>query len=84
MIGIVRCQATPNSQNESLFQDGQQLTSDEGKHMAGVLCGPVFDEFSYFRDRDAKSFVPAARAILQHEAVRKEIDVIRRKQHPAR
>lgn len=82
MIGVVRCQAKPNSQNESLFQDGQQLASDEAKHMADVLCGPVFDEFSYFRDRDADSFVPAARAILQHEAVRKEIDLMRRKQHP--
>ena len=84
MIGIVRCQATPDSKDESLLQDGKPLTSDEAKHMASVLCGPVFDEFSYFRDRGAESFVPAAKAILRHEAVRKEIDLIRHKQHPDR
>jgi hypothetical protein len=77
MIGIVRCRETPDSKDESLVQDGRPLISDEAKHMAGVLCGPVFDEFSYFRDRDAESFVPAAQAILRHETIRKEIDAIR-------
>jgi len=82
MIGIIRCQETPNSTNESLFQDGKLLVSEEAKHMADVLCGPVFDEFSYFRDRDTASFVPAAKAILRHEATRNEIDATRHKQHP--
>jgi hypothetical protein len=80
MIGIVRCQQAPDSKNETLVQDGKPLTSDEAKHMTAVLCGPVFDEYSYFRERDAKSFIPAAKAILRHEAARKEIDAIRRKQ----
>jgi hypothetical protein len=82
MIGIVRCRETADSKDESLVQDGKPLISDEVKHMAGVLCGPVFDEFSYFRDRDAESFIPAAKAILRHEAIRKEIDAMRHKQLP--
>ena len=79
MIGIVRCQVALNSTDESLFQDGKPLMSDEAKHMAAVLCGPVFDEFSYFPDRDTESFIPAANAILQHVALRKEIDLMRDK-----
>ena len=82
MIGIVRCRETPDSKNESLVQDGKPLISDEAKHMTGVLCGPVFDEFSYFRDRDAESFVPAAKAILRHETMRKEVDAMRRPKLP--
>jgi hypothetical protein len=78
MIGIVRCQETSNP-NESLFQDGKMLVSEEAIHMADVLCGPMFDEFSYFRDRDTASFVPAANTILRHERVRNEIDAMRRK-----
>jgi hypothetical protein len=81
MIGIVRCQQEPGSQAETLMQDGELLTTDVAKHMTLVLCGPMFDEFSYFRDRDADSFVPAAKAILRHEVVRKEIDFLRQKQH---
>jgi hypothetical protein len=82
MIGIIRCQGTPNSKDESIFQDGKQLISKEAKHMADVLCGPMFDEFSYFRDRDTASFVPAAKAILRHEAIHHEIEEMHRKQLP--
>jgi hypothetical protein len=82
MIGIVRCRETQNSKDESLAQDGKPLTSNEAKHMAGILCGPVFDEFSYFRDRDAESFIPAARAIIRHDGIRTEIDAMRHKQLP--
>jgi hypothetical protein len=81
MIGIVRCGEVPDSKDEILFQDGKALKSDEAKHIAGVVCGAVFDEFSYFRDRDVESFIPAAKAILQHEAIRKEIDLKRHNQH---
>ena len=77
MIGIVRCQEGSGSTSESLFQDGKPLTDGEAKHMASILCGPVFDEFSYFRDRDTESFIPAAKAILQHASLRKEIDSMR-------
>lgn len=84
MIGIVRCQVALNSTDESLFQDGMPLISDEAKHMGAVLCGPVFDEFSYFRDRDTESFIPAAKAILQHGSLRKEIGLMRDKQLPNR
>jgi hypothetical protein len=80
MIGIVRCQVALKSTDESLFQDGKPLISDEAKHMAAVLCGPVFDDFSYFRDRDTESFIPAANAILQYGALRKEIGLMRDKQ----
>jgi hypothetical protein len=80
MIGIVRCQVALNSADESLFQDGEPLNSDEAKHMAVVLCGPVFDEFSYFRNRDTESFIPSANAILQYAALRKEIGLMRDKQ----
>ena len=80
MIGIVRCQEASNSPDESLFQDGKPLISDEAKHMAAVLCGPVFDDFSYFRDRDTESFIPAAKAILQYGALRQEIGLMRDKQ----
>jgi len=80
MIGIVRCEVASNSTDESLFQDGKLLISDEAKDMAAVLCGPVFDDFSYFRDRDAESFIPAAKAILQYGALRKEIGLMRDKQ----
>jgi hypothetical protein len=79
MIGIIRCRETPGSKDESLVQDGKPLTSEEAKYMAGVLCGPVFDEFSYFRDRDAKSFIPAAEAILRYRSVRNEIDSLKEK-----
>jgi hypothetical protein len=84
MIGIVRCQVELNSTDESLFQDGKPLISDEAKHMAAVLCGPVFDDFSYFRDRDTESFIPAAKAILEYGALRKEIGLMRGKQLPNR
>ena len=83
MIAMVRCQATSDSTDESLFQDGGSLTSDEAKHMVDVLCGPVFDEY-YFRDMDAESFIPAANAILRYEALRKEIDLMRQTKLPAR
>jgi hypothetical protein len=73
MIGIVRCQAVPYTDGEGLFQDGKRLRSPVAKHMSSVLCGPIFDEYSYFRDRDAETFVPAANEILQFQAVRKEI-----------
>ncbi len=84
MIGIVRCQAASDSTDEDLFQDGKALTGDDAKHMATVLCGPVFDEYSYFRDRHVESFVPAAKAILQHASLRKEIDEARNAQGQSR
>jgi len=77
MIGIIRCQTVSESTNESLFQDGEILTTNEASHMAGVLCGPIFDEYSYFRDRSTDSFVPAAKAILHHAILSKEIDHMR-------
>lgn len=80
MIGIVRCKQASNSDEEALFQDGKALISDEAKHMAVVLCGPVFDELSYFQDRDTASFIPAAKAILEHASVREEIERMRHKQ----
>jgi hypothetical protein len=80
MIGIVRCRVASNSTDESLFQDEKPLTSDEAKHMAAVLCGPVFDELGYFRDRGTESFIPAADAILKYGALRKEIGRMRDKQ----
>lgn len=43
-IGIVRCQAQSNSDNENLFQDGELLKSAEAKHMVDVLCGEIFDD----------------------------------------
>ncbi|HEY2030397.1 MAG TPA: hypothetical protein VGH20_14425 [Myxococcales bacterium] len=82
MIGIIRCKK-PNSRAERLYQDGKLMLSEEATRMADVLCGPVFDEFSYFRDSDTTRFVPAARAILKHEAIRHEIAAIRSPQHPA-
>jgi hypothetical protein len=84
MIGIVRCQEASNSTDESLFQDGKPLISDEAIHMAHVLCGPVFNEFSYFQDRDTESFIPAANAILQYGSLRKNIDLMRHKRFPDR
>jgi hypothetical protein len=74
MIGIVRC----GSNDNALLQDGKLLTSSQAKHMVGVLCGEAFDEYSYFRDRDAKSFTAAAKAILRHDAVEGEIEKLRR------
>ena len=61
----------------ALVQDGQPLQSDEAKHMTDVLCGPIFDNDDYFADRDAASFIPAAKAILRYGALRKEIDLMR-------
>lgn len=80
LIGVVRCQEGPNMKDEGLFQDGDRLTSDEAKYMANVLCGAIFDEYSHFGDRNAASFVPAAKAILRYNALRKEIDQMRTKQ----
>lgn len=80
LIGVVRCRAQSNSNNEVLLQDGEPLTSPEAKHMVDVLCGPIFDDDSYFADRDAESFVPVAKAILRYSALRKEIDRMRTKQ----
>ena len=79
MIAIVRCQTQSNTTEEELAQDGTKLSSAEAKHMADVLCGPVFDEFSYFQDHNSESFVPAAEAILRHETIRKEIDLLKGK-----
>lgn len=76
-IGIVRCQAQSNSDNEILLKDGEPLNSPEAKHMEDVVCGEIFDEYSYFRDSDAESFVPVAKAILRYSALRKEIDQMR-------
>lgn len=81
LIGVVRCQSRPNSQNESLFQDRELLKSEEAKHMVDVLCGPIFDNDSYFPNRDATSFVPVARAILRYDALRQQIDLMRAKRH---
>lgn len=83
LVGIVRCRQRPHSDDESLYQDGKLLISEEATHMADVLCGPVFDELSYFRDSDTTSLVPAARAILKHESIRHEIAALRSQRHPA-
>lgn len=80
LIGIVRCQAQSNSDNEILLKDGEPLSSPEAKHMEDVVCGEIFDEYSYFGDSDAQSFVPAAKLILRYSALRKEIDQMRAKQ----
>jgi hypothetical protein len=80
-IGVVRCRPQPNSNNESLLQDGELLKSAEAKYMVDVLCGPIFDNDDYFADRDTASFVPAAKAILRYDALRKQIDLMRAKQH---
>ena len=76
-IGVIRCQAQPNTEDEVLSQDGTLLESDEAKHMANVLCGPIYDNNDYFGDRDAESFVPVAKDILRYDALRKEIDLLR-------
>lgn len=80
LIGIVRCQPQSNSDNEVLLQDGEPLNSPEAKHMVNVLCGEIFDDSFDFHDSDAKSFIPAAKAILRYSALRKEIDQLRAKQ----
>jgi hypothetical protein len=79
LIGVVRCEAQPSSEGEVLLQDGKLLQSDEAKHMVNVLCGDVYDNNQYFGDRDAESFIPAAKAILRHAVIRKEIDHMRTK-----
>lgn len=83
MIGIVRCQHTSESTNdEILLQDGKALTSSDAKYMVNVVCGELYDDYSYFRDRNAESFVPAAKAILRYSTVQREIDQMRVKQSP--
>ncbi len=77
LIGVVRCQAPPNSEVEVLMQDGAMLRSGAATHMTNVLCGPIYDNNDYFGDRDAESFVPAAKAILRYDTLRKEIDHMR-------
>lgn len=85
MIGIVRCQHTSEStDDEILLQDGKALTSSEAKYMVNVICGELYDDYSYFRDRNVESFVPAANAILKYTALRKEIDQMRAKQQSLR
>jgi len=79
-IGIVRCEAQPSSEDENLLQDGKLLQSDEAKHMAHVLCGPIFDNDVDFTRRDADSFVQVAKAILRHRALHEEIILLREKQ----
>lgn len=80
MIGIDRCKRPSESSDEEfLLHDGETLTSPEAKYMVNVLCGEIYDEYSYFRDRDAESFVFAARAILKYDALRKEIKQMRAK-----
>jgi hypothetical protein len=80
LIGVVRCQALPSSEDEVLLQDGKLLQTNEATHMQNVLCGPIYDNNAYFGDRDATSFVPAAKLILRHDALRKEIDLMNAKQ----
>lgn len=80
MIGIVRCKVRSGSTSEDLVQDGRRLSTVESTDMVDVLCGPVFDEFSYYRDRNAESFIPAAEAILRYESYRKKIDILKKEQ----
>ncbi|MGC1462777.1 MAG: hypothetical protein WA802_11280 [Terracidiphilus sp.] len=77
LIGVVRCQAQENTENEVLLQDGTLLRSYATTHMAEVLCGPIYDNNSYFGDRNAESFVSVAKAILRYDALRKEINDMR-------
>ena len=79
LIGVARCQKQSTLNNEVLSQDGEHLNGPEAKHMADVVCGPIFDNDSYFADRNAESFVPVAKAILRYSALRKEIDQMRAK-----
>ncbi len=78
-MGIVRCRAGSSGEPEVLFQDGMLLKSTASTHMAGVLCGEVYDNNAYFADRDIESFVPVAKAILRHSELRKQIDLTRTK-----
>ena len=73
-IGIVRCQSQPSSEGEYLVQDGKLLEGDEARHMTNVVCGEVFDNDADFTNRDALSFAPAAKAILQYATLRREIE----------
>jgi hypothetical protein len=82
MIGIVRCQRISEStDDEILLKDGKPLKSAEAKYMVNAVCGELYDDYSDFRDRSAESFVPAAKAILRYDAVRKKIDLMRGRQH---
>ncbi len=75
-MGIVRCRADSTSDHEVLFQDGKLLKSETANHMAGVLCGEIYDNNDYFADREIESFVPVAKAILRHSELEKEIDLM--------
>lgn len=75
-MGIVRCRAGSVGAQEVLFQDGVLVKSAAATHMAGVLCGEIYDNNQYFADRDIESFVPVAKAILHHSELRKEIDLM--------
>jgi hypothetical protein len=80
MIGIIRCHHTSDSSDNEVFvKDGKPLTSPEAKYMVNAVCGELYDDYSYFRDRNAESFVPAAKAILRYSEIRKEIDEMRAK-----
>lgn len=76
-MGIVRCRPVSSGEQEILFQDGLLLKSTASTHMAGVLCGEVYDNNAYFADRNIESFVPVGKAILRHSELRKEIDLMR-------
>ncbi len=78
-IGIVRCQTIEHTDNEGLFQDGRALDSEDSKHMANELCGEAYSDLFDFRNGRIEDFLPAAKAILRHEATKQEIEVLRAK-----
>jgi hypothetical protein len=78
-IGIVRCEESQSGFEDRLLKDGREMKSEAARRMAEVLCGPIFDNVFDFSTSDAGSLVPAAKLILRHDAIRKEIEQLRRK-----
>jgi len=79
-MGLVRCKSDSAAGHESLFRDGTLLKSEGATHMAGVLCGAIYDNNADFGDRNIDSFESVARAILRHNELQKRVNLMRLRQ----
>ncbi|HLW81237.1 MAG TPA: hypothetical protein VKS20_04270 [Candidatus Acidoferrales bacterium] len=68
-LGIAGC----DQGDSELTQGGKSLTSDEAKHVANLVCGAAFENFTEFGNRTIEDLIPVANAMLRHDAIRREI-----------
>jgi hypothetical protein len=77
MMGIVRCKKIPNSDDEILFREGEPFHSENARYMANTLCGDIYDNNQNYLSAKASDYGRAAKMILRHMEIEKEIAALR-------